>query len=121
VYGSRNYLMTIEQYHNVYKPAGALKPATTNKGEIEQLRNAVLAIECGDLTQVESIIARLGDGTSSKYRDYLWARFRAVSQRLMIMEALKAKNQDDSFDSYETYYSDFIDEEQLQSLEHLYR
>lgn len=55
-------------------------------------------------------MTRIGDQSEGRLRDFLWARFRTVAQRIMISEQLKAEK-DNSLESYETYYSDFIDDD----------
>jgi hypothetical protein len=54
-------------------------------------------------------------GLKTSYHDNLWARFRSLSQRILISQAIKAKL-DGSQDSFETFYSDFVDEEDLEKL-----
>jgi hypothetical protein len=69
------------------------------KGEIDLLRKSTQAIQCGDYLNLEPLISNLGDlnerssyaGLKTSYHDNLWARFRSLSQRILISQAIKAK------------------------------
>lgn len=52
VYGNRNNLMFIQQYHEVYKNIPPCR-ASQNKTEIGMLRGAAMGLQCGDLPSVE--------------------------------------------------------------------
>ena len=58
VYGNRNNLMFVHQYHDVYKRQGSA-PANSILFEIERYRRAILAMQCGDLQNSEVLIDRL--------------------------------------------------------------
>lgn len=45
----------------------------------------------------------------------MWVRFRCQAQRLMISQLIDQKEAG-SLDQFETYFSDFLDEEQLNLL-----
>lgn len=110
VYGNRNYLMFIQQYHEVFKNAlenSSGSPAS----ELDHIRNAILGLQCGDLKASERLVERLQNSTSP-IKDHMWVHFRSCAQRILINLALKAK-EDGSLDSFETFYSDFIDQSQL--------
>jgi hypothetical protein len=45
--------------------------------DIEKYRRAMIAVQCGDYLNSETIIERLAGEKSSKFKDYLWLRFRS--------------------------------------------
>ena len=59
-------------------------------------------------------------GSARGLKDYLWIRFRTTAQRILINEALKSKAEGEFVD-FDTYYSDFIDEAQLDMLQKIYQ
>jgi len=64
VYGNRNNLMFIQQYHEVYKRQGTA-PANSTLAEIEKYRRAILAMQCGDWQNSEVLVDRLASGEGS--------------------------------------------------------
>lgn len=124
-YGNRNYLMLISQYYEDLK-SGNKGPESRNSKEFEALRQSLLALHTGDSKNLDFFVQQLGlidksfgEGNRS-LKDNLWARFRASSQRIFIHEALKTRSQGD-LDDFDTYYSDFLDEESIKQLESLYK
>lgn len=82
--------------------------------ELDHIRNAILGLQCGDTKASEMLVERLQNSTSS-IKDHMWVNFRSCAQRILVNLALKAK-EDGSLDSFETFYSDFIDQSQLDQL-----
>jgi hypothetical protein len=64
VYGTRNNLLFIHQYHEVYKRQGSA-PANSTLAEIEKYRRAILAMQCGDWQNSEVLVDRLASGEGS--------------------------------------------------------
>ena len=64
VYGTRNNLLFIHQYHEVYKRQGSA-PANSTMAEIEKYRRAILAMPCGDWQNSEVLVDRLASGEGS--------------------------------------------------------
>lgn len=48
VYGNRNFLMFIQQYHEVFKHSLASQNMSPAK-DLDIIRNAILGLQCGDL------------------------------------------------------------------------
>ena len=83
VFGNRNSLMFIQQYHEVYKRQSSAPPNSA-MSEIERYRRAMLAVQCGDYMNSEPLLERIASETSSKFKDFLWLRFRTQAQRILI-------------------------------------
>ena len=66
------------------------------------------------------MIERLANDSTSKFKDFLWLRFRNQAQRILISELLNQKEKG-SLDQFETYFTDFIEEEQLYQLKQEYK
>ena len=78
------------------------------------MRNAILGLQCGDMSASHTLIERLKNSTSSM-KDHMWVHFRSSAQRILINLAIKAK-ESGSLDSFDTFYSDFIDQQSLDKL-----
>jgi hypothetical protein len=124
VYGNRNYLMMLSQYHQALRNQ---ESSDNLKRESDDMRKATLAYFSGDTHNMQRLLQSIsGFGPSSRnesrqpLKDQLWAKLRAVSQRIMIHEALQAREEGDLSD-FDTYYSELITEEELEQLKQIYR
>ena len=57
--------------------------------EIERYRRAILAVQCGDYANSELMAERLAGEGSSKFKDYMWLRFRNTAQRILISQLIE--------------------------------